>query len=198
MSLEAERLINHVYQMDCLELMKQMPDETVSMILTDPPYGISYQNQFTNQRHLVLEGDSGIPYERFASESYRILRGNSHAYFFTRYDCYPYHYECLKQAGFSVKNCMVIEKGTIGGIGDLKGSFANNAEWIIFCQKGRGFLTELRFLKIRKKKVLNSIEGVNLVKNTRRGLTLAGLEKNIPNLPIIPCGRRRTRYTILR
>lgn len=81
MSLEAERLINHVYQMDCLELMKQMPDETVSMILTDPPYGISYQNQFTNQRHLVLEGDSGIPYERFASESYRILRGNSHAYF---------------------------------------------------------------------------------------------------------------------
>ena len=151
MSLETERLINHVYQMDCLELMKQMPDETVSMILTDPPYGISYQNQFTNQRHLVLEGDSGIPYERFASESYRILRGNSHAYFFTRYDCYPYHYECLKQAGFSVKNCMVIEKGTIGGIGDLKGSFANNAEWIIFCQKGRRVFNRTTLLENKKK-----------------------------------------------
>ena len=151
MSVEAERLINHVYQMDYLELMKQMPDETVSMILTDPPYGISYQNQFTNQRHLVLEGDSGIPYERFASESYRILRGNSHAYFFTRYDCYPYHYECLKQAGFSVKNCMVIEKGTIGGIGDLKGSFANNVEWFIFCQKGRRVFNRSTLLVDEKK-----------------------------------------------
>ena len=26
-----------------MELLRQMPDESVSMILTDPPYGISYQ-----------------------------------------------------------------------------------------------------------------------------------------------------------
>ena len=32
---------------------------------------------------------------------------------------------------------MVLEKGAVGGIGDLKGSFANNSEWLIFCQKGR-------------------------------------------------------------
>uniref|UniRef100_A0A1B0FD29 NlpC/P60 domain-containing protein n=1 Tax=Glossina morsitans morsitans TaxID=37546 RepID=A0A1B0FD29_GLOMM len=61
-----------------------IPDETVDLILTDPPYGISYQNQFTNHRHAVLEGDSGIPYEEFAKECYRILKDNTHAYFFTR------------------------------------------------------------------------------------------------------------------
>ena len=72
-----------------------------------------------------------------ACESYRILKDNSHAYFFTRFDCYPYHYKCLEKAGFTIKNCMVIEKGAVGGIGDLKGSFANNSEWLIFCQKGR-------------------------------------------------------------
>ena len=128
-----------------------MPDESVSMILTDPPYGISYQNNFTNRKHQVLEGDNGIDYEKFARQSYRVLKENSHAYFFTRFDCYPYHYECLVQAGFSVKNCMVVEKGTVGGIGDLSGSYANNAEWIIFCQKGRRAFNHTTLLQNRKK-----------------------------------------------
>ena len=126
--------INRIYCMDCLRLMEQVPDEAVSLILTDPPYGIHYQNQFAHTPHAVLAGDEGIDYERFARESYRILRMDSHAYFFTRYDCYPYHFQCLKAAGFTIKNCLVIEKGTLGGIGDLKGSYANNSEWIIFCQ----------------------------------------------------------------
>lgn len=129
--------INRIYCMDCMELMGRMPDGSVSMILTDPPYGISYQNKFTARKYPVLEGDGGIDYKRFAAESYRILKEDAHAYVFTRFDCYPYHYQCLVEAGFTVKNCMVVEKGTVGGIGDLTGSYANNAGWVIFCQKGR-------------------------------------------------------------
>lgn len=144
-------LSNQILCIDCMELFPQIPDGHVSMILTDPPYGISYQNNFTRQRHSVLAGDNGIDYERFANESYRILKENSHAYFFTRFDCYSFHYECLKQSGFTVKNCLVIEKGTVGGIGDLKGSFANNAEWLIFCQKGRRTFNRTDLLKNRKK-----------------------------------------------
>lgn len=143
--------INHIFQEDCLDLMKEIPDEAVSLILTDPPYGIRYQNQFAASPHPILEGDAGIDYKRFANESYRILTMNSHAYFFTRFDCYPYHFECLKAAGFSIKNCLVIEKGTLGGIGDLKGSFSNNAEWIIFCQKGRRQFNSTTLLENRKK-----------------------------------------------
>lgn len=144
-------LSNRIYCMDCMELFPQIPDSHVSMILTDPPYGISYSNNFTRQKYPVLTGDGGIDYERYAKESYRILKDNSHAYFFTRFDCYPYHYECLRQAGFTIKNCMVVEKGTVGGIGDLKGSYANNAEWIIFCQKGRRLFNHTILLQNRKK-----------------------------------------------
>ena len=107
--------------MDCMELFPAVPDGCVSMILTDPPYGIRYQNHFTSRRHPKLAGDEGIDYERFAAESYRILKDNAHAYFFTRFDCYPHHYGCLERAGFTVKNCLVVEKGTVGGIGDLQG-----------------------------------------------------------------------------
>lgn len=143
--------INHIFQGDCLNLMKEIPDEAVSLILTDPPYGIRYQNQFSVSPHPILEGDAGIDYKQFAKESYRILAMHSHAYFFTRFDCYPYHFECLKAAGFSIKNCLVIEKGNLGGIGDLKGSFSNNAEWIIFCQKGRRPFNATTLLENRKK-----------------------------------------------
>lgn len=143
--------INRIFQEDCLELMSQLPNEAVSLILTDPPYGICYQNRFSASPHPVLAGDDGIDYERFAQESYRILAMNSHAYFFTRFDCYPYHFQCLKAAGFTIKNCLVIEKGTLGGIGDLKGSFASSAEWIIFCQKGRRLFNTTTLLENRKK-----------------------------------------------
>ena len=142
---------NKIFNVDCLQLMAAIPNEAISLILTDPPYGIHYQNQFSASPHPVLEGDSGIDYERFAKECYRILAMNSHAYFFTRFDCYPYHFQCLKVAGFSIKNCLVIEKGTLGGIGDLKGSFASNAEWIIFCQKGRRVFNSTTLLENRKK-----------------------------------------------
>ena len=137
--------------MDCMELMAHIPDNFVSLILTDPPYGIAYQNHFARQPHEILDGDHGIDYERFAWESYRILRDNSHAYFFTRFDCYSFHYDCLRKAGFTVKNCLVVEKGTLGGIGDLKGSYANNSEWIIFCQKGRRLFQQTQLLENRKK-----------------------------------------------
>lgn len=149
--VERKGLCNQIYHTDCMELLAQIPDNYVSLILTDPPYGISYRNHFARQPHAVLTGDTGIDYERFARESYRILRENSHAYFFTRFDCYPYHYDCLKGAGFTVKNCLIVEKGTIGGIGDLTGSYANNAEWIIFCQKGRRTFQHTTLLENRKK-----------------------------------------------
>lgn len=157
-------LSDQIYCMDCMDLFLHIPDGYVSMILSDPPYGISYQNNFTNARHQVLVGDDGIDYELFAHESYRILKADAHAYFFTRFDCYPYHYECLKQAGFSIKNCMVVEKGTVGGIGDLQGSYANNAEWVIFCQKGRRLFNHTTLMQNRKKEGMKFHAGRELSK----------------------------------
>ena len=55
-----------IYNTDCMELLAILPDESVSMILTDPPYGISYCNNFTKRRHSILEGDGGMDYESFA------------------------------------------------------------------------------------------------------------------------------------
>lgn len=144
------QMVDVVFNEDCFELMERMDDESVQLILTDPPYGIRYQNNFTSEKLPYLVGDEGIDYLMFAKQCFRVLQNNSHAYFFTRFDKYPYHYQCLEQAGFTMKNCLVIEKGQGGNTGDLYGGYANNCEWIIFCHKGRRIFEKTRLLKNTK------------------------------------------------
>ena len=144
-----ELLKNQVYCCDCFAFFKNMADGSVDLVLTDPPYGISYQNHFTKKQKKPITGDKALDFLVVAKECYRILKENRHAYFFTRFDSYPLHYQYLAEAGFSIKNCLVIEKANVGGIGDLKGSFANNSEWIIFCQKGRRIFQRTELMKNR-------------------------------------------------
>jgi len=40
--------INQIICGDCLEIMKDWPDGCVDLVLTDPPYGINYENQKPN------------------------------------------------------------------------------------------------------------------------------------------------------
>ncbi len=35
---------NKIYNMDCLDGMKQLDDNSIDLIVTDPPYGIDYQS----------------------------------------------------------------------------------------------------------------------------------------------------------
>ena len=50
---------------DCLELMKSIPDASVDMILTDPPYGTT-----------ACKWDSVIPFEPMCAELKRIIKPN--------------------------------------------------------------------------------------------------------------------------
>ena len=36
---------------DCLERMKEIPDGSVDMILTDPPYGMNFQSNYRNEKY---------------------------------------------------------------------------------------------------------------------------------------------------
>jgi site-specific DNA-methyltransferase (adenine-specific) len=55
---------------DCLEMMKQIPDGSVDMVLTDPPYGTT-----------SCKWDSVIPFEPMWIELKRVLRKNGTAVF---------------------------------------------------------------------------------------------------------------------
>lgn len=42
--------LNKIYNEDCLETMKRMPDKSVDLILTDPPYGINMDSELNKKQ----------------------------------------------------------------------------------------------------------------------------------------------------
>ena len=55
--------VEGLYQGDCLEWMRQLPDACVDAIVTDPPYGLGFMG----------EGwDRGVPGEVYWGEALRV------------------------------------------------------------------------------------------------------------------------------
>lgn len=130
-------------QGDCLELMKDIPDESVDMILTDPPYGIAFQSGHRTSRYERIKGDQNLDWlDDFVEEIFRVSKNNTAHYMF----CSFHHIDVFKQAiqkRFKVKNIITWVKSNTS-MGDLKGDFASKTEFIIFFQKGRRLINGKR------------------------------------------------------
>ena len=117
---------------DCLELMKNIPDGSVDLVLTDPPYGIDFQSNFRKNKFNKIENDIAVNAE-FLDECKRVLKDTGAFYCFTRWDVYPSWIEQISKM-FKVKNCIVwFKRG--GGFGDLKKGYIYNHEFIIYCEE---------------------------------------------------------------
>jgi DNA modification methylase len=67
--------LNAIYQGDAFELLKAMPDRSVDLLLTDPPYGV-----------LGMQWDKAvIDWEMLAEEAYRVLKVNGCIYIFGQF-----------------------------------------------------------------------------------------------------------------
>lgn len=154
---------------DYLELLKRIPDNSASLVLSDPPFGINYQNNYTKNQHEVLKGDEAkFSYLEFGREAYRILKENTAIFVFTGWSEYPEHYKQLESCGFSMKEPLICQKRASGKT-DLYGSFQTNSDWVIFAHKGR--------FKFKK---------TNLVKNKKAGV--------VPNKGRKPVPEYKTRF----
>lgn len=67
---------------DCLELMKDIPDGSVDLVLTDPPYGT--MNTDGGRRMKINGWDSIIPTKEMFLELSRVLRPNGKAILFSQ------------------------------------------------------------------------------------------------------------------
>jgi site-specific DNA-methyltransferase (adenine-specific) len=98
-----ENYINKVIQGDCLEVMKGIPDKSVDMILTDPPYGIGISKKNTlsikgvsdkTREFTEMKWDSFIPTKEYFDEIIRISKnqiiwgGNYFAHLLPPTSCY--------------------------------------------------------------------------------------------------------------
>jgi len=75
--------INKVICGDCLDVMKDIPDNSVDLILTDPPYGMNFQSNYRKIKYDKIKNDNNFPLWIF-EEFNRIAR--KAVYVFCRWD----------------------------------------------------------------------------------------------------------------
>lgn len=142
---------------DAFALLPQIPDRSVDLILTDPPYGIDYQS---NRRQVweklpKFTGDRNLKWlEQFVDEAYRVLNLNRHFYCFCRWDTYHIFHQAIGKR-FNIKNALIWIKSNHGS-GDLAGAYAPQYEMIIFATKGRRKLNGKRHPDILKYPTVSS------------------------------------------
>ena len=132
---------NYFYNLDSQKFLKYLENDSIDLVITDPPYGIDYYtNRRKNKTRLTengIQGDSKNNLELIEiviKELYRILKPGRHIYWFGRFDSIAKHIELFKKTGFIVKNNLIWVKNN-HGIGDLYYSYAPKYECILYAIK---------------------------------------------------------------
>lgn len=120
---------NEIYNMDCLEGLKLIPEKSIDTVITDLPYGIDYQSRF-GKRFEKIANDKK-PFIDFIKHIPRLLKDTGAVYLFTRWDVQQPVIEEMEECGMDIKNVIIWDKGNHSA-GDLKHSYGFRYESIVF------------------------------------------------------------------
>lgn len=125
-----------IQQGDCLELMKEIHNKSIDLIVTDPPYGMSFQSHRRKNVYEKIKNDENLNFlNSFFKDCYRILNKDCAIYVF----CSWHNVDIFKnkfEKYFKLKNILVWVKNNHGS-GDLQASYAPKYEFILYGNKGR-------------------------------------------------------------
>jgi site-specific DNA-methyltransferase (adenine-specific) len=128
-----EELKNQIICGDCLEVMKDIPDKSIDLVLTDPPYGVDYVGgQNERERERLKNDKKANVYKDLFPEIKRILKDNGSAYVFyangKENDIFPY----LDFYKYQV----IIWNKLNKGFGDIASRYHHTYEPFIYISKG--------------------------------------------------------------
>ena len=98
---------------DCLELMKDIPDGSVDMVLTDPPYNISKDNNFSTMGRGGIdfgEWDKNADLFSYIGECFRVLDKNGSFVVFNDWKNLGDISRYAESLGFVTKDMLRLEK----------------------------------------------------------------------------------------
>ena len=93
-----------VYQGDCIEVMRQMPENSVDAIVTDPPYGLEFMGRDWDGFGTPLGFQ--IWTEAWAREALRIIKPGGHLLAFAGTRTYHRMASGVEDAGFEIRDCI--------------------------------------------------------------------------------------------
>jgi len=123
---------------DCLDVMQDIPDGSVDMVCTDPPYGMNFQSNRSKNgpRHKKIEGDSAADF-RWLQDAFRLLKPDGGGLIsFCDWNTSHRWREEIERAGFVIKSQVIWDR-LHHGMGDLKGAFAPQHDIVWYATKGR-------------------------------------------------------------
>lgn len=111
--------LNYIDCCDCLDGLREVPDHSVDLIVTDPPYFLSmgHAGSKTNAQSVQLSSNRAFndlaictPFYRQLFEEYaRVLKETGSFYFFTDWRGYAYYFPMIN-AALPVRNLIVWDK----------------------------------------------------------------------------------------
>ena len=142
----SENIING----DSLQILESLEDGCIDVVLTDPPYGISYKSNRSmyddaiTKRGLLNDGkdEAFNLLEKTCKVLSRKSADNSHLYFFCSWNVFS-DFERIISKYFTIKTPLVWDKGNKGS-GDLENDWGNQTELVIYCTKGKKLINNRR------------------------------------------------------
>lgn len=133
--------LNQIYQLDCIEGMKLIPDSSIDLIIIDPPYNIGIDKDWDSFSSVEAYVDF---MNKVFEQCDRVLSFNGSFYWFHNdMSQVPYLFSAIQEnTDLEFKSFITINKSDNNYIKDLYGSqnhfrrFLNIAEYCLFYTKG--------------------------------------------------------------
>lgn len=151
---------NNIYNMNCIEGMKLIPDKKIDLIITDPPFAINFKaskENYNRTKSRVIEGYNEINpqdyYEfssKWMSQSFRLLKESGSMYVFSGWNNLKDILMALDDVGFTTVN-HIIWKYQFGVV-TAKKFVTSHYHCLYVCKnpKKRKFIPFFRFKKNSK------------------------------------------------
>lgn len=139
----AELENNCIYQGDMRSYMNGIKDNSVDLIVTDPPYPTTSRGNAGNsggmlQKDINRKGkvfeNNNININDWIHRLYRVLKPTGHCYIMTNHKNLQEYLNAIQNAGFYFIKNLIWDKGN-----KIMGQYyMSQYEYIIFCRKGAG------------------------------------------------------------
>lgn len=113
--------IDKIYNEDCLISMKNIPDGSIDMIVTDPPYRVTsrgsggtmsgyWTGEKAKKGYVFAHND--IDVSEYIGEFYRLLKDRSHCYIMCNNSNLPHFFDVISKSKFNFVKLLVWDKCT--------------------------------------------------------------------------------------